>query len=37
VRGFKPYQTKRGVDYMSDDQLEHFRQILLAWKRELME
>lgn len=37
VRGFTPYQPKRGEDYMSKGQLEHFRQILLAWKRELME
>jgi DnaK suppressor protein len=34
---FEPYMPKRGEDYMSKDQLEHFRQILLAWKRELME
>ncbi|HVY66910.1 MAG TPA: RNA polymerase-binding protein DksA [Gammaproteobacteria bacterium] len=37
VRGFTPYQPKRGEDYMSPGQLEHFRQLLLAWKRELME
>ena len=37
VRGFTPYQPKRGEEYMSKGQLEHFRQILLAWKRELME
>ena len=37
VRGFTPYQPRRGEDYMSKGQLEHFRQILLAWKRELME
>jgi DnaK suppressor protein len=37
VRGFQPYQLRRGEDYMSKGQLEHFRQILLAWKRELME
>jgi RNA polymerase-binding transcription factor len=37
VKGFTPYQPKRGEDYMSKSQLEHFRQILLAWKRELME
>jgi len=37
VRGFTPYQPKRGEEYMSKEQLEHFRQILLAWKRELME
>ncbi len=37
LRGFQPYQPKRGEEYMSKEQLEHFRQILLAWKRELME
>ncbi len=37
VKGFTPYQPKRGEDYMNKDQLEHFRQLLLAWKRELME
>ena len=37
LRGFRPYQPKRGEDYMSDGQLAHFREILLAWKRELME
>lgn len=34
---FKPYQAKRGEEYMNEKQREHFRQILLAWKRELME
>jgi DnaK suppressor protein len=37
VKGFKPYQPRRGEEYMSKEQLEHFRQLLLAWKRELME
>ena len=37
VRGFTPYQPKRGEEYMSKEQLEHFRNLLLAWKRELME
>ena len=37
LRGFSPYQPRRGEDYMSDGQLTHFREILLAWKRELME
>jgi DnaK suppressor protein len=37
VRGFDPYQPKRGEPYMSDGQLGHFRELLLAWKRELME
>jgi DnaK suppressor protein len=37
VRGFTPYQLRRGEDYMNKAQLEHFRNLLLAWKRELME
>jgi DnaK suppressor protein len=37
VKGFTPYQPKRGEEYMNKDQLEHFRQLLMAWKRELME
>jgi len=36
VRGFVPYQLRRGEDYMNKAQLEHFRNLLLAWKRELM-
>jgi DnaK suppressor protein len=36
IHGIDPYQPKRGEEYMSDEQLEHFRQILTAWKRELM-
>ena len=35
--GFKPYKKKRGEDFMGDEMREHFRQILYAWKRELME
>lgn len=34
---FTPYKEKKGEDYMNDRQVEHFRKILLAWKRELME
>lgn len=37
VRGFEPYRPKRGEPYMSDGQIEHFRQLLNAWKQELME
>ncbi|HUF71980.1 MAG TPA: RNA polymerase-binding protein DksA [Gammaproteobacteria bacterium] len=37
VPGFAPYQPKRHETYMSNAQLEHFRKILQAWKRELME
>lgn len=37
IHGIPPYQPAPGENYMSERQLEHFRQILLAWKRELME
>jgi DnaK suppressor protein len=35
--GFEPYEAKDGEEYMNDAQTEHFRQILTAWKKELME
>ncbi|MFB2538896.1 MULTISPECIES: RNA polymerase-binding protein DksA [unclassified Acinetobacter] len=34
--GFEPYQEKPGEMYMSDAQLEHFKNILTAWKNELL-
>lgn len=36
-RNVTPYQVKRGEQYMNKEQLEHFRQILTNWKRDLME
>lgn len=36
IHGIAPYAAKRGEDYMSDKQREHFRAILTAWKSELM-
>jgi DnaK suppressor protein len=36
-RNVQPYIVKRGELYMSKEQLEHFRKILLSWKRDLME
>ena len=36
IHGIAPYKPKRGEEYMSDSQLEHFRKILSSWKRELM-
>ncbi len=36
IHGIEPYKPKRGEEYMSNDQLEHFREILNAWKKELM-
>jgi len=32
-----PYQFKKGEDYMNENQVKHFRFILNAWKKELME
>jgi len=36
-RNVTPYQVKRGEQYMNKEQLDHFRQILSSWKRDLME
>ncbi|TCO81653.1 TraR/DksA family transcriptional regulator [Plasticicumulans lactativorans] len=35
--GIAPYQPRDDEEYMNEAQREHFRQLLLAWKRELME
>ena len=37
VPGIAPYKEHKGEEYMNDKQVEHFRSILLAWKRDLME
>lgn len=34
---FIPYKEKKGEEYMNENQREHFKSILLNWKRELME
>ena len=34
---FKPYKLKSGEEYMGTAQSAHFRQLLLDWKKELME
>lgn len=34
-KNFTPYSPKKGEEYMSDAQLEHFDQILNAWRDEL--
>lgn len=34
---FVPYELSADEEYMSDAQLQHFKQILLQWKQELME
>ena len=37
LKTFTPYQEKDGEEYMNDDQVDHFTNILLNWKQELME
>ena len=36
IHGIAPYKPRRGEEYMSDKQLNHFRKILGSWKSELM-
>jgi DnaK suppressor protein len=36
-KNFVPYKPKRGEEYMNEKQREHFRNILLNWKSELMQ
>ena len=36
IHGIEPYKPRRGEEYMSQGQLDHFHKILSAWKRELM-
>jgi DnaK suppressor protein len=37
VQGIQPYELNDNEEYMSEEQLEHFRQILLEWKAQLQE
>ena len=37
IAGVEPYQVKAGEEYMNDQQKEHFRKILEAWKNQLRE
>ncbi|MDH5325662.1 MAG: RNA polymerase-binding protein DksA [Gammaproteobacteria bacterium] len=36
-RNFTPYKEKKGEEYMNPNQVEHFRGMLLNWKKELMD
>jgi DnaK suppressor protein len=36
VFDFTPYKVKKGEDYMSQGQMEHFKAILLQWKQSLV-
>jgi DnaK suppressor protein len=37
IHGIEPYLAEKGEEYMNDAQLEHFREVLNAWKNELMQ
>ncbi|WP_241546892.1 RNA polymerase-binding protein DksA [Thiohalobacter thiocyanaticus] len=37
IEEIAPYQEVVGEEYMNEDQKSHFRDLLWAWKRELME
>lgn len=37
LRDFQPYKEQKNEDYMNDDQKAHFRALLFAWRKELME
>ena len=36
-QNFTPYKAKKGEEYMGEPQKDHFRDILLNWKGQLME
>src|SRR5512135_124844 len=36
-RNVQPYQVRKGEEYMSKQQLDHFRTILSSWKQDLMQ
>lgn len=37
IAGVEPYQEKPGEEYMSPEQIEHFKKILTAWRNQLRE
>ena len=37
LAGVEPYQEKPNEEYMNEDQLEHFKKILDAWRTQLRE
>lgn len=37
LHGIAPYKESKGEEYMNEKQLEHFKVLLAAWKKELME
>lgn len=37
IHGVKPFKVKKGEEYMNSRMREHFREILTAWRRELLD
>ena len=37
LKNFVPYKPKRGEKYMNEKQREHFKNILLDWRKQLMQ
>ena len=37
IHGIKPYRAKKREQYMNDDQQDHFKAILSAWRQELID
>lgn len=37
IHGYAPYKEKKGEEYMNEKQREHFKLLLTAWRKELME
>lgn len=37
IHGIAPYEPKKNEEYMNPDQRDHFKLILHAWKKELMQ
>ncbi|MBV1931392.1 MAG: RNA polymerase-binding protein DksA [Porticoccaceae bacterium] len=37
IHGYAPYKEKKGEEYMNENQREHFKLLLTAWRKELME
>ena len=37
LKNFVPYKPKKGEEYMNEKQREHFKQILLDWREQLMQ
>jgi len=37
IQGIEPYQIKKGDEYMDESMHAHFRNLLRAWKKELMD